>query len=163
MKEKEMLDQLLIELGKKTYQLLLSKGASHFEAEDIVQETYYKLLSLFLELKPEQLQPWFFRVALNLFIDEKRKINRLIIVDQEFYNDYPQSHDDYQKISDVNQIEIALDQIKSSYKELLLLKYYYGLSYNEIGAILEIKPNSVKQKLLRARQSIQKERRMTHE
>lgn len=158
-----MLDQLLIELGKKTYQLLLSKGASHFEAEDIVQETYYKLLSLFLELKPEQLQPWFFRVALNLFIDEKRKINRLIIVDQEFYNDYPQSHDDYQKISDVNQIEIALDQIKSSYKELLLLKYYYGLSYNEIGAILEIKPNSVKQKLLRARQSIQKERRMTHE
>lgn len=154
MAEKNTLDQLLIDLANQTYKLLVSKGASHYEAEDIVQDTLYKLITLLPELSPQKLKPWFFRVALNGFIDEKRKLQKSILMEQSFFSDYQDDENYYERISDLEQIEIKLHNVKKEYREIVLLKYYYGLSYIEISEILEIKQNSVKQKLARARKNI---------
>lgn len=160
MQKGDKLDQFLLELGNQCYRLLVSKGASYHEAEaeDVVQETYYKLIKLVPDLKESQLKAWFFRVALNQFIDEKRKIKKIVLVEQTFFDDQPKNKDDYQRIVDLDQIEYQLESVKPEYQEILILKYYYGLSYLEISDILEIKADSVKQKLARARKSITKER-----
>ncbi|MFW7419253.1 RNA polymerase sigma factor [Vagococcus fluvialis] len=154
MKKKDMLDQFLIDLANQTYRLLVSKGASHHEAEDVVQDTLYKLIKLLPELNHNQLKPWFFRVALNGFIDNKRKTQKTITVEQSFFHYYQENVNHYNRVINLEQIEIKLDSIKKEYREILLLKYYYDLSYIEISEILNIKQNSVKQKLARARKSI---------
>ncbi|MGX7025217.1 RNA polymerase sigma factor [Vagococcus hydrophili] len=158
MRKGDSLDQFLLDLGNQCYRLLIAKGASPHEAEDVVQEAYYKLIKIVPELKESQIKAWFFRVALNQFIDEKRKIKRLVLVEQTFFDDHPKKMDDYQRIVDLDQIECQLESVKPEYQEILILKYYYGLSYLEISDILEIKPDSVKQKLARARKSAIKER-----
>ena len=154
-----MLDQILVELGDRTYKLLLSKGATHHEAEDIIQNSYYKLLNVLPEINEQQIKAWFFRVALNDFIDEKRKLKRVVTVEQNFFDDFTQESDAYETIKTNNEIEIELSKVKEEYREIMILKYYYDLSYVEIAEILEIKPNSVKQKLARARKSISDKKR----
>lgn len=161
-----MLDELLVELGNQGYAILRAKGASHYEAEDVIQETYYKLIKLLPEIKSEQVKPWFFRVALNCFIDDKRKQTKSYHVSSEFFDHL--LHDEtlgrnYRDIDNQDQIEREFKRIKPDYQEILILKYYYDFSYNEIAEILEIKPNSVKQKLLRARQSVLTGRKNYHE
>ncbi|MEG0254203.1 MAG: RNA polymerase sigma factor [Vagococcus sp.] len=162
MKKGDMLDEVLIDLGNQGYAILRSKGASHHEAEDVIQETYYKLIKLLPEIRPEQLKPWFFRVALNHFIDEKRKQTKNQHVSNDFFDHLLQEDNtglNYKDVDNKDHIEYEFNRVKPEYQEILLLKYYYELSYNEIAEILEIKPNSVKQKLSRARQSVLKERK----
>ncbi len=161
MKKGDKLDQLFVELGESTYAILISRGANHHEAEDVIQETYYKMITLLPELSSQQLKPWFFRVAFNQFIDDKRKQNKSINVSEDFFNQLLSESGkelSYQKIDDLDEINYEFQRIRADYQEILTLKYYYELSYKEIAEILEIQPNSVKQKLSRARQSILKER-----
>lgn len=54
-----------------------------------------------------------------------------------------------------DEIIYLLKDIKKEYKEIFILKYYYEFSHEEIASILEMKVNSVKQKLYRARKFIQ--------
>ena len=53
--------------------LLRSKGTSKEDAEDIIQNTFYKIYSMLSDLEEKTIRPWFYRVALNEFIDLKRK------------------------------------------------------------------------------------------
>lgn len=55
------------------FRLLLAKGTLKEDAEDIIQNTFYKVYLLIDELTESNLRPWFFRVALNENIDLKRK------------------------------------------------------------------------------------------
>lgn len=48
-----------------------------------------------------------------------------------------------------------LRDVRKEYKEVFFLKYYYDFSYEEIASMLDVKVNSVKQKLYRARNLIQ--------
>lgn len=161
MKKGDKLDDLLLELGQRAYTLLLSRGAKHHEAEDVIQESYYKLMTFLPELKTNQVKPWFYRVVLNQYIDEKRKQTKSVYVSSDFFDRIVEesSHVSYQQVEHLDQIESEFEKIKPEYQEILTLKYYYGLSYADIADILSIKPNSVKQKLARARQSILKERK----
>ena len=45
----------------------------------------------------------------------------------------------------------ALKDLKSSYRSLILLKYYFGLSYEEIAETMEISVTKVKDRLFNAR------------
>ena len=162
MKKGDRLDDLLLELGQRAYKLLLSRGAKHHEAEDVIQESYYKLMTFLPELKIEQIKPWFYRVVLNQYIDEKRKQTKSVYVSSDFFDQIKEdesSHGSYRQVDHLDQIESEFEKIKPEYQEILTLKYYYDLSYDDIADILSIKPNSVKQKLARARQSILKERK----
>lgn len=53
-----------------------------------------------------------------------------------------------------DEIIYLLKDVKTEYKEIFFLKYYYDFSYKEIATILDIQVDSVKQKLYRARKSI---------
>lgn len=73
MKKEDILASYLIDLGEEVLKLLLAKGATKEDAEDIIQNTFYKVYTLLDDLKESTLRPWFFRVALNEYIDLKRK------------------------------------------------------------------------------------------
>lgn len=52
---------------------------------------------------------------------------------------------------------LLIDSLKDEEQELLLLKYYYQLSYAEIALILELSVENVRKKLYRTRQKLKKE------
>ena len=50
----------------------------------------------------------------------------------------------------LNLIEKLVDQLDSRKKEVIFLKFYSGLNYNEIADIVGIQPTSVKKMIYRA-------------
>ncbi|WP_100402878.1 RNA polymerase sigma factor [Bacillus sp. FJAT-42315] len=155
MKKENILASYLINLGEEVFKLLLAKGAKKEDAEDIIQNTFYKVYTLLDDLTENNIRPWFFRVALNEYIDLKRKKEqRNIYLTEEIYSKLQHTDREFDIILNKDEIYYLLKDIKKDYKEVFFLKYYYDFSYEEIASLLDIKVNSVKQKLYRARTSI---------
>ncbi|HHY73604.1 MAG TPA: RNA polymerase sigma factor [Bacillus bacterium] len=155
MKKENILASYLINLGEEVFRLLLTKGAKKEDAEDIIQNTFYKVYTLLDDLTESNIRPWFFRVALNEYIDLKRKKEQQnISITEEIYSKLQHTDYEFDAILNKDEIFYLLKDIREEYKEIFFLKYYYELSYEEIAIILDIKVNSVKQKLYRARQFI---------
>lgn len=155
MKKENVLASYLISLGEEVFHLLLAKGAKKEDAEDIIQNTFYKVYTLLDDLTESNIRPWFFRVALNEYIDLKRKKEQQnISLTKEIYSKLKYTDHELDAILNKDEIFYLLKDIKKEYKEAFFLKYYYDLSYEEIATILDIKVNSVKQKLFRARKFI---------
>lgn len=152
MKNENILASYLINLGEEVFKLLLLKGAKKEDAEDIIQNTFYKIYTLLNGLNADNIRPWFFRVALNEFIDLKRKKEQQnIYITEEIYSKLQYTDRDFDTILNKDEIIYLLKDVKKEYKEAFTLKYYYDFSYEEIAEILDIKISSVKQKLYRAR------------
>jgi RNA polymerase sigma factor (sigma-70 family) len=155
MKKENVLASYLISLGEEVFHLLLAKGAKKEDAEDIIQNTFYKVYTLLDDLTESNIRPWFFRVALNEYIDLKRKKEQQnIYLTEEIYSKLKYTDHELEAILNKDEIFYLLKDIKKEYKEAFFLKYYYDFSYEEIATILNIKVNSVKQKLFRARKFI---------
>jgi len=155
LKKENVFASYLISLGKEVFNLLRTKGAKKEDADDIIQNTFYKVYTLLDNLTESNLRPWFFRVALNEYIDLKRKKEQQNIhITAEIYSKLQHTERDLDAILNKDEIFYLLKDVKEEYKEIFFLKYYYDFSYEEIATVLDIKVNSVKQKLYRARKSI---------
>jgi len=156
MKQENILASYLINLGEEVFKLLLAKGAKKEDAEDIIQNTFYKVYTLLDDLTESNIRPWFFRIALNEYIDLKRKKEQQnIYLTEEIYSKLQYTDFEFEAILNKDEVFNLLKEVKKEYKEVFFLKYYYDFSYEEISAILDIKVSSVKQKLFRARKFIQ--------
>lgn len=155
MKRENVLASYLIHLGEEVFGVLLAKGAKKEDAEDIIQNTFYKVYTLLDDLTESNLRPWFFRVSLNQYIDLKRKKeHQNIYLTEEIYSKIQYPDCEFDTILNKDEIVYLLKDIKKEYKEVFFLKYYYDFSYQEIALILDIRVDSVKQKLYRARRFI---------
>lgn len=155
MKKENVLASYLINLGEEVFNLLLAKGAKKEDAEDIIQNTFYKVYTLLDSLTEDNIRPWFFRVALNEYIDLKRKKEQQnIYLTEKIYSKLQYTDREFDAILNKDEIFYLLKDIKKEYTEAFFLKYYYDFSYEEIATILDIKVNSVKQNLYRARKFI---------
>ncbi|MFF2460113.1 RNA polymerase sigma factor [Peribacillus simplex] len=155
MKKENVLTSYLINLGEEVFKLLLARGAKKEDAEDIIQNTYYKIYTLLDKLTESNIRPWFFRVSLNQYIDLKRKKEQQnIYLTEGIYSKLSHIDCDFDTVLNKDEIFYLLKDIKKEYKEIFFLKYYYDFSYEEIATILDIQVDSVKQKLYRARKFI---------
>ncbi|AKO93371.1 RNA polymerase sigma factor [Priestia filamentosa] len=155
MKQDDELASYLIHLGEEVLKFLLTKGSAKEDAEDIIQNTFYKVYTLLDDLTENNIRPWFFRVALNEYIDLKRKKeHQNIYLTEKIYSKLQYTDGELEALLNKEEIFYLLKDIKKEYREVFFLKYYYDFSYEEIAVILNLKVSSVKQKLFRARKSI---------
>ena len=151
MKKEANFDEVLFSLGQEVIQVLIHRGASLEDAQDAVSQTYTTIFSILPEITSENLRPWFFRVTFNYYITmyRKKKRERTFVA-----NSHP-----VQSIEKMEGQEVLLliDSLKDEEQELVLLKYYYQLSYAEIALILELSVENVRKKLYRTRQKLKKE------
>lgn len=141
------------------YRYLRKLGISHADAEDAVQETAYKYILYFDTIKTSKIRSWLIRVALNFYYDQCRKQKRYKLdLDANVANlaaaDQPEGH--FLEKERNNQLLFAISKLKPNFKELLLLKYQYGMSYEDIAELLESNINSVRTNLFRARKQLAK-------
>ena len=124
MKKEDVFATYLLSLGKEVRNLLQSKGARKEDAEDIIQNTFYKVYTLLDDLTDTNLRPWFFRVALNEYIDFKRKKEQQNIhITEAVYAKLQHIDREFDAILNKEEILYLLKDIKKEYKENLFLKY----------------------------------------
>ena len=118
------------------------------ELEDILQEVFIKafknLNSFALEKK---FSSWIYRITHNEAINSlKKKSNNHIDIDELEYKLFDEEFDIDQEIDRGilhKQISLALSELKSDYREALILYYFEELSYTEISDILKIPTSTV--------------------
>lgn len=158
----EELNKVLKEKFLIVYKYLIKNGCNHHDAEDIVQNCFIKLMNNLAGIDVKKVDAWLFRVALNEFYDLCRKIAKYPsanVDDSTFINNLASEEDCETKIINSlisGQISVVMNNLKPVFKNLLLLKYDMDLSYKEIGALLDINENLVKNYLFRARKQFVK-------
>ncbi len=127
-------------------------------AEDVVHDTFMILLNKKDQLRdPSVLRSWIFTIARNECITllRKNKKFRTFRDDEEasvFEGPSERTESDERSMI----AERLLNALLPQYKEVILLKEYEGLSYEEIAAVTDTTVSSVKSRLFKARRSMMK-------
>ncbi|TYR78885.1 RNA polymerase sigma factor [Priestia megaterium] len=142
---------------------LLRMGANLQDAEDVIQDTAYKFLIYLDSANIENVESWLFQVSVNRYYDLCRKQTRQRNILLKF--NYKELFEEFTPEKAVLQKELEadiyklLDRIKPKYAQFLILKYSAGLKLTEIAALYEMKADSVKTIIHRARKQFIKEYR----
>lgn len=133
-------------------------------AEDLTQEVFIKVFKNRQSIEPEKdLTAWIYKIAANTVRDHWRRQNREkldFIIDDENINfetfEAELSYNIIQRLESTLDIAGLLANIREEYREVLILYYYNGYSYDEISRILAIPLGTVKTYLYRAKQELKK-------
>jgi RNA polymerase sigma-70 factor (ECF subfamily) len=140
------------------YRLCVSYSPSPAEAEEMTQEVYLKLWENLHRYNPgSSFMAWAWRVARNLLIDAHRRCRRereAAWLDPEVVDQLPATDDPHeaaQRRQRLRMVALGLRQLSEELAELVLLRDFAGMSYQEIAEALELPLGTVKSRLNRAR------------
>lgn len=126
------------------YRLVYSYTKNAEDTLDIIQESICKGFSSLVTIKdPGGMKTWFYRILVNTSLDFLRKQKKVTAMDEELLNVKTSAVDSYSDIDLSN----ALDNLPTIYREIIILRYFEDLKIEEIAAILEVNPNTVKTRL----------------
>ena len=125
-------------------------------AEDVTQEVFIRLYKHMDSLPDlEMLRPWLIRVALNVARNTVRGNIRANTRDENYVkesvaNSVISVESEYEQMSEVSEINRALNKVKEPLRSCLVLKQQ-GLSYREIAESLSLNETSIGTYVARAR------------
>lgn len=137
------------------------------DAHDLAQEVFIKIYGALDRFDPRyRFSTWLFRVAQNAAIDRIRK-RRLKVVSLErpdkgeneggtweLPGDDPTPYQTSRNLERGAAIKQAIDELPWEYNELISLRHYAELSYDEIAKLKKMPLGTVKNKLFRGRQML---------
>jgi RNA polymerase sigma-70 factor, ECF subfamily len=156
-------ESLVRRYQRQVANLIYLTMGSRDDVDDIAQEIFIRVYRSLSKFKFDaSFFSWLYRITMNLCIDEirKRKIRRMLSLDYltEDALEKSRKSKDYTIASDSvlteekrQVIQSALQQLTPEHREVLVLREYQDLSYNEIAEILDLRLEAVKSRIFRAR------------
>lgn len=160
---------LVKETETTVYRLLFTFVQNREDALDLSQETYLRLWRTLSSFRGECAPTtWLLRIAKNCAIDHLRKAGKENITpltfttgngnEQEIELPDPSDDADPQKALERKETQKAVREailsLNEEQRDVLLLREFEGLSYDEIAARLSLETGTVKSRLNRARYAI---------
>ena len=152
---------LLDRFWNEVYGFQLKRVRNEIEAEDITIEAFSKAFDKIDTFNDKYTFPtWLITISKNIQIDKTRKRNASIYfhttdaseeIVGKIADDSPTAED--KLINEQNLAELLqfIKQLKPHYQDVINLRYFHEMSYNEISETLDEPLNNVKVRLLRAR------------
>lgn len=151
---------MLIERYKDAVQNLAYRMLSNVtEAEDVTQEVFVRAYTQLATYKPtHKFSTWLLSIASHLAIDQlrRRRFLALPLEDVPFLEwmaDLGVGPEQSALAGEQHdEIQAYLQRLHSKYRSVIVLRYWYDLSYDEIATALNLTPALVKARLHRARE-----------
>lgn len=133
-------------------------------SKDIVQETFiraFKYINSYKEQENGSFEAWLVTIAKNESIKYIQKHSKTKEILEENINiasnDLPHSLDEeiINKLA-IDDIKLVIKKLPDIYRFVFLLRYLHGFTFKEIGDKLSIDENTARQRLFRARKTVQK-------
>jgi RNA polymerase sigma-70 factor (ECF subfamily) len=126
------------------------------EADDLLQEAYYRLLRSGAGFETERhRRQYLFRVATNLVLDlRRRRLTRPEVELAADADEVPGEGSGARQLEQQVFVRGAMARIRPRERALLWLAYAEGASHDEIGAVLGLKSASIRSMLFRARRRL---------
>lgn len=152
---------LLDRYWNEVYGFMLQRTENETDAEDITIETFSKAFDKISTYNPEfQFNTWLIAIAKNVHIDLLRKKKSSLFIDITDEEDdiaytiadsSPSAEDKLITEQNLNRLLQYIKELKPAYQEVIQMRYFQEMSYQEIADELEEPLNNVKVKLLRAK------------
>jgi len=153
-----ILETLYLKHAKKVYLYLFSLCHQRTLAEDLMQETFLKAI-LSLQDSGEEILPWLFRVAKNLFLDECKKRKRIVSDEIEDLN-LTDGNDLLTRLIQNEQnrrLFLAVNRLPLREREIVVMYYFGECKQESIAKYLGVSPGSVRVILHRTKIRLRKE------
>jgi RNA polymerase sigma-70 factor (ECF subfamily) len=157
----------LLPYRDRLYRLALAQLRNTSDAEDAVQETLIKAGRGAPSFRNEASEyTWAVRILINHCHDMQRKIARRAkreLSDEALGRKSAHVADPRLRaeqnieLSEISQhLMDAVNELGETYKQLILMRYFEELSYEEIATALEINPGTVKSRMNQAKAALKK-------
>ena len=141
------LERLINKHRDRIYLYIISKVKIQSLAEDIFQDTFFKVIKSLKKGKYNEqgkFLPWVMRIAHNLVIDYFRKSKRISIIqnlkkdsDFDVLNLISDESKNFEKNilkkEQFKELNYIIDKLPEDQKEVLIMRYYEDLSFKEIA------------------------------
>jgi RNA polymerase sigma-70 factor (ECF subfamily) len=165
--------ELAMPFAPQLYSAALRMTRNAADAEDLVQETYFKAYRSFNTFdEGTNLRAWLFRILTNTYINSYRaRQRRPIETDLEDVEDFylyrrigaieealaaRSAEDELIDLFTDDEVKQALEDLPENFRLPVLLADVEGFSYREIAEMLEIPIGTVMSRLHRGRKAMQK-------
>jgi RNA polymerase sigma-70 factor (ECF subfamily) len=145
--------------GLYGYAMVLSRNSA--EAEDLVQETCLRALRGMEGLRSgDSAKSWLFAILRNIWLNQLRhRRTAPDVVELDADGSRPvepadatqDPHSIYASRIEREQVRVAIQQLPVEFREIIILREYEELSYQEIAAVLDCPLGTVMSRLARAR------------
>ena len=143
------------------YRYALFVTRNHAEAEDLVQETYLRAIQAMGRLRAgSNMKAWLFTILRNVWLNQLRKRRNgpqmiQIGVGYDAAGNIAEpskdAHDLYVSNMEAEQVRAAIQELSLDFREIISLRAYEELSYQEIAGVLDCPVGTVMSRLGRAR------------
>lgn len=140
---------------------MLKRTENETDTDDITIETFAKAFDKITTYNPEfGFNTWLITIAKNVHIDMLRKKKSSLFIDisdsddEHAFNvvdETPSIEDEIITEQNLSQLLNYIKRLKPAYQEVIQLRYFQEMSYQDMAETLEEPLNNIKIKLLRAK------------
>lgn len=150
-----MLDHLIHQYGKRLYGLCLTLCANKYDAEDLYQDTWIKVLQYLDKYDPvREFEPWLTAICVNTYRDRLRRLKK-----SPLFHGFHSNEEKDQLLAkaeapttpDYAPLYTAVDQLPDRLRVTVILYYFRQMDLQSTAKILNIPVGTVKSRLNRAR------------
>lgn len=149
--------------NQRLYRIARSVVRNDSEAEDIVQEAYVRAFAHLGDFRGESsLATWLSRIVINEALGRLRKTRRTVAMPQSLQAEiikFPLGDDPERTMAQrqiLELVERATDRLPDVYRTVFVARVIEGLSIEETAELLDVRPETVKTRLHRARALVRK-------
>jgi len=170
--DRRAFDQLVLRYQHKVLKLVMRYMRNHAEAEDIAQEAFLKAYRAIHSFRGDSaFYTWIYRIAINtaknaLVAAKRRPLDYdLDLQDPEQNERNGRLRDEATPESllltdEIRQtVDAAIGALPEDLRRAVVLREYEGLSYEEIAAVMECPVGTVRSRIFRAREAIDRQLR----
>jgi RNA polymerase sigma factor (sigma-70 family) len=163
-------EELYSQYRERIFAFILSKVHDHGRAEDIAQEVFMSALRRLRSADQSiAFKPWLYEIAKNACIDEFRRGSRArevplesdgeCVVDREksSVSAVPTPAAAVESKQRLDDLRGAFGGLSATHHQLLVMREFEGMSYDEIGQRLDMTRQMVESSLFRARRKLNEE------
>lgn len=158
--DKNAFGQLIQAYMGPVYNLAYRMLGNSGEAEEAAQEAFIRAYTRLESYDPShKFSTWLLSITSNYCIDQIRKRRAVLLSIDEPLPPHPALHSDNNKGPEAEYlahereelVKRLLDTLPDEYRQAVVLRYWYDMSYEEISEVQETSVSAVKSRLFRAR------------
>ena len=145
-------ERLVAKYQNPIYNVALRMVHDTADAEDVAQTAFVKAFEKLGSFdRKYKFFSWLYRIAVNEALSFLSHRNRFDRLQEETAGEEDNQQTRSEEEERDSTIQKALKELKADHRSIVVLRHFEGLSYEEIGEILNISPKKVKSRLFAAR------------
>jgi RNA polymerase sigma-70 factor (ECF subfamily) len=162
--DRQAFNRLVMHYQNLVYSFLYRLAPNWNDTDDLAQEVFVKVFHSIKKLRDRtQFKGWLYRIAMRVYIDEKRrwkKRKERFVSDEQLLETRTDPNETPAHLLEQEQLQRrlreALDRLPEEFKLAIVLREMQGLSYQEIANALKCSINTVRSRIFRGRQQLQR-------